>query len=293
MAKLFDTGPDVRIVFDVSSIAHRAWNRNSHLTWEGRPTGHIYGSFKIIRSNIEKILAAFKGKQAEVWFATDGAPTERLALDQQYKANRDHTKWTPVPEVVEMLRLWPGSMLSNPNLEADDIIAWTTGKKVRSAKVPTVIVSTDRDLWQLFRPGQVEIWCRDHLITQEDFLLGFAIKKAKYLPLVKALAGDGTDNVPCVTGSAATVAACVKHRITKVEDLLEQLDVLPPRWARKIEAGRERLLLNWKLVKLKRSHVGIVISQGQASATPLVKFLERRGCKSLLSQAGKLWDLIQ
>lgn len=107
--------------------------------------------------------------------------------------------------------------------EADDIIA-TLARRARTAQRAVVVVSADRDLVQVLRPGD-EYW---HLAAGQRKAYSTVHKGLRVtpdrLPEVLALCGDAADNVPGVSGINRGLAARLIRRWGSVEALFEHLD---------------------------------------------------------------------
>ena len=126
-----------------------------------------------------------------------------------YKGTRKETPIELIPQfpiihkAVEVLNL---NHLEMEGLEADDLIA-TYAKKAIDKGYEVVIVSADKDLMQLIRPG-VEFYdsMKDKFFSPEDVKEKFGVYPDKVVD-VQALAGDATDNVPGVPGIGLKTAA--------------------------------------------------------------------------------------
>ncbi|KKN14797.1 hypothetical protein LCGC14_0992470 [marine sediment metagenome] len=131
-------------------------------------------------------------------FAVEGAGTlRRQRLLPCYKEGR-----VPSPEfnearqvAIQMLRRIECQHIKAPDGEADDAIATYVGQHPDDN---CVIVSNDRDLWQLITPN-CNVWAtvKRNNVQVDRFacrrLLGV---DPKVVPLMKALLGDASDNIP-------------------------------------------------------------------------------------------------
>ena len=109
--------------------------------------------------------------------------------------------------------------LRPPNYEADDLIA-AYAREAVAKKRNVRIVSSDKDLMQLIRPG-VEMF--DPLkaipIGADEVMKKFGVTPDKVID-VQALAGDSTDNVPGVPGIGVKTAAELINQYGDLENLL-------------------------------------------------------------------------
>ena len=132
-------------------------------------------------------------------FAVEGKGTERRReICAYYKANRTSTTEFNIARqnAIKVLRYVECEVVRAPNGEADDAIASYIHRKCPEAAV--VVVSNDRDLWQLINQN-VKVRCKikrtvlsvdKHVCLRE---LGVAPLK---VPLLKSLIGDPSDGIP-------------------------------------------------------------------------------------------------
>lgn len=126
----------------------------------------------------------------------------RNQIFPEYKATRREVPEELIPqfpiirEAVGALKL---NYLEMEGYEADDLIA-TYARLALEQGMEAVVVSADKDLMQLIRPG-VEFYdpMKDKFFTPEDVREKFGVYPDKVVD-VQALSGDSTDNVPGVPG---------------------------------------------------------------------------------------------
>lgn len=131
-------------------------------------------------------------------FAVEGAGTiTRQRILPEYKAGR-----VPTPEfqsarklAVEMARNIESSVLLAPEGEADDAIASFV---TQNNDADIIIVSNDRDLWQLIRPN---VAVRAQIVGSTTTIDRFACTRhlgvlPEAVPIMKALCGDKSDDIP-------------------------------------------------------------------------------------------------
>lgn len=151
-----------------------------------------------------------------------GRHTFRNRLYNQYKAHRPE----PPPELVPQFGLVREATLAFgvpaidlADWEADDLIA-SYAKAAVAAGGEVTIVSSDKDLMQLLRPG---VDMRDPM---KNTIIGPAEVEAKFgvtpdkVVEVQALIGDSVDNVPGVPGIGPKGAAALIHEYGTLENVL-------------------------------------------------------------------------
>ena len=107
--------------------------------------------------------------------------------------------------------------------EADDLIA-TYAKIIIKAGAKVTIISSDKDLMQLYKKG-VRIFdpMKNKFISEEDIFTKFGVDASKVID-VQSLAGDSSDNVPGVPGIGVKTAAELINKYGTLEKLLKSAD---------------------------------------------------------------------
>lgn len=127
---------------------------------------------------------------------------------------------------------------ASPVYEADDILA-TAADLARSAGLPVTLVTVDKDLAQLIRPG--DLWWNGS--TEAPLDHAAVCRRWQVLPAqipdLLALAGDGVDDIPGVKGVGMKTAQVLVQHLGGLEAIYQQLDVvarLPLRGAARVQA---------------------------------------------------------
>ena len=274
------------LAFDVSNLAYRAFYARGYngLTCNSKPSGHVFGSFKMIVSAIKHI---YPKQNPEIWFALDGCPKQRLKLYPQYKEGRIKPSFNPIPDVLDLIRLIPGKIMSHPNLEADDILALMTRLK---KKRQLTIITGDTDLWQFVGCKKTRIWCKDHVVDPIEIKAKFLVDSPKQIALIKALFGDSSDHIkPAVPHlkRKPIIELINKFNLTTPTELLDCIKTNLNNKIGKLVLNHEhQLRLQYKIVKLRTSskkEISIIINNEQQQTTEkLKKFLLKWKCKSLV-----------
>ncbi|KXH79260.1 5'-3' exonuclease [Sporosarcina sp. HYO08] len=184
-----------------------------------------------------------------------GAHTFRNDLFDGYKANRP----APAPELVpqfDMARsvseLLGWKSYGIEGMEADDLI----GSFVHTwgGKADITIVSGDKDLLQLLRPGtQIAFTKKGYtvydLYTDERFVEEYGIQPVQFIDK-KAFTGDASDGYPGVKGIGPKTALKLIKEYGTVEGVLAALEQLSPAMQKKIAQDQEMLLLSRKLAEI-------------------------------------------
>lgn len=184
-----------------------------------------------------------------------GAHTFRNDLYDGYKANRPAPPEELVPQFdmarsVSELIGWKN--YGERGMEADDLI----GSMVTTweGKAEITIISGDRDLLQLLRPGvKVALIKRGYseydIYTDERFIEEYGITPLQYIEK-KAFTGDAADGYPGVKGIGPKTALTLIKQYGSVEGVIAALDELTPARRKRIEEGMEMLHLSKKLAEI-------------------------------------------
>lgn len=289
---LFAKDPPILAV-DVANIAHRAYHANKHLSIgsgdDKKPTGHVYGSVKILLSVIKKYTK--NDKRPELWWALEGSPERRQRIYPGYKAGRERD-FEPYPEVRKLVLRFPGRAFYHPQMEADDVLALMTHRGMRG-KRDIVLVTGDQDLWQFVGHQGVKVYAKDHAVSTAEMVAKFGVHSSKSVALVKALFGDTSDKVPPAFPGMKhkpLLDLINEQEISHPRDLMAHLDQLPEKMATRIRKEKADFARNWNLVKLVADlNLKFKTREGPDNPDRLVSYLEAFKCKSLYDAVKELW----
>jgi DNA polymerase I len=212
-------------LIDASGYLFRAYHALPPLTRpsDGLPVGAVHGFcgmlWKLLRETGEldpptHIAAVFDY----------AAKTFRSDLFDGYKANRQAPPDDLVPQfplVRDAVRAFNVACIEQEGYEADDIIA-TYACQALDAGAEVTIVSSDKDLMQLIRPGiRMYDTMKNKVIGEAEVEERFGVPPAKVVE-VQALIGDSSDNVPGVPGIGVKTAALLINEFGDLETLLDR-----------------------------------------------------------------------
>ncbi|WP_333795319.1 DNA polymerase I, partial [Hyphomicrobium sp.] len=242
-------------LIDGSGYIFRAFHALPPLTRpsDGMPVGAVHGFCAMLW----KLLVETKASEAPTHLAVvfdASEKTFRNDIYQDYKAHRPPAPEELVPQfplIREAVRAFNVACLEQLGYEADDLIA-TYAKEVVEKGGDVTIVSSDKDLMQLVRPGVV-MWdgMKNKKIDRDEVFARFGVAPDKVVD-VQALAGDSTDNVPGVPGIGVKTAAELITNYGDLESLLAAAGSIkqPKRRERLIEFA-EQARISRELVRLK------------------------------------------
>jgi len=222
--------PDELYLIDGNSLAYRAFFAlpESIATSRGQPTNAIFG----FASMLVKLLTEHGPKPTIV--AWDAGSSGRKEVYTEYKGHRPSRpdllaeQW---PHLEPLVDAFGYRNVSVPGFEADDVIA-TLAERARTADppVPVVIVTGDRDAFQLIDPdGVVRVMATARGITEtktydhEAVIERYGIPP-ELIPDFYGLKGDTSDNIPGVPGIGDKTAAQLLQRFGTLEEVLAHVD---------------------------------------------------------------------
>ena len=240
-------------LLDGHSLAYRAYFAlpATLATSTGQVTNAVYG----FTSMLIKLLGDERPDFLAVAFDL-GRPTVRLEKYPDYKAGRAETptdftsQLGLIDEVLDTLRV---PMVRVVDHEADDAIG-TLAVRAAEQGMDAVIVTADRDFFQLVRPGIKVMFNRrgiSDIVLYDDAGVEerFGVPPSKYLEYV-ALKGDPSDNIPGVPGVGEKTATKLIQEYGSVESLLEHADELRGKLKDNVLASAAQLTLNKELARI-------------------------------------------
>ena len=218
--------PRELFLIDGNSLAYRAFFAlpESIATSEGQPTNAIFG----FASMLVKILTDYGAvPTVVVW---DAGLSGRKEISADYKAQRSSRpdllkeQW---PHLAPLVDAFGYTNVSVEGYEADDVIATLTAQ-ARERGVPVMVVTGDRDAYQLVGDG-VRIMSTSRGITdtkvydRQAVLDRYGIPPER-IPDFIGLKGDTSDNIPGVPGIGDKTAADLLQRFETLEGVLDHVD---------------------------------------------------------------------
>lgn len=184
-----------------------------------------------------------------------GAHTFRNDLYDGYKANRPAPPEELVPQfdmAREASQLVGWGNYGEKGMEADDLI----GSMIAhwEGKADITVVSGDKDLLQLLRPGVrialIKKGYREYdIYTDERFVDEYGITPLQFIDK-KAFTGDTADGYPGVQGIGPKTALTLIKQYGSVDGVLNHLDELTPARRKRIEEGLDMLKVSRELAEI-------------------------------------------
>tara|TARA_B100001559_G_C16441056_1_gene594433 strand:+ start:117 stop:1022 length:906 start_codon:yes stop_codon:yes gene_type:complete len=140
--------------------------------------------------------------------------------------------------------------------EADDII-FTLSENVRNSGLNNIILTNDKDLYQLIYPGDIWWDYKSKIFSHEDIksFLGFMPQKfSDYLGLM----GDSVDNIPGAPGLGEKTAMILMGEYQNLENLIINVDSIPEKVGRKFKRFIKIIKENKKIIHLSKKLATLV-----------------------------------
>ena len=240
---------------DGSGYIFRAFHALPPLTRpsDGLPVGAVHGFCAMLW----KLLRETKASEAPTHFAVifdASEKTFRNEIYQDYKAHRPPAPEELIPQfplIRDAVKAFNVACIEQLGFEADDLIA-SYARQVVDAGGDVTIVSSDKDLMQLVRPGVVMFDAmKAKKIGRDEVLEKFGVPPDKVVD-VQSLAGDSTDNVPGVPGIGVKTAAELINEYGDLDALLERAgEIKQPKRREKLIEFAEQARISRDLVRLK------------------------------------------
>jgi DNA polymerase-1 len=218
--------PAELFLIDGNSLAYRAFFAlpESIATHDGRPTNAIYG----LASMFAKLL--IDCAPAAVVVCWDAGWSGRELTYEPYKSERKprpdllRDQW---PHLMPLAEAFGFTNIKVDGFEADDVIA-SLVKRAREQDVPVMVVSGDRDVYQLVEDGvrvmttsrgvtDTKIYDRDGVVER------YGVPPELVTDLI-GLKGDTSDNIPGVPGIGDKTAAQLLQEFGSLEEVLANVD---------------------------------------------------------------------
>ncbi|MGD9726467.1 MAG: DNA polymerase I [Nitrospiraceae bacterium] len=192
---------------------------------KGLQTNAVYG----FTTMLLKILRDHKPDHVAVVFDERG-PTVRHEEYKEYKAQRPpmpQGMQTQVPYIHRIVEAMAVPCIRQAGLEADDLIG-TLARKAEAQGVEVVIVTSDKDMFQLLtEKTRIYDPVKDKWFGEADALARFGVEPGRVVE-VMGLMGDATDNIPGVKGIGEKTAVKLISQFGTIEELLARIAEVAP-----------------------------------------------------------------
>jgi DNA polymerase-1 len=251
----FGKGHHLHLI-DGSAYIFRAYHALPPLTRksDGLPVGAVAGFCNILWNELSRATSNGKAATHLAVVFDHSAETFRNTIYPEYKANRPDLPEDLRPQFPltrEATRAFNVACLETEGYEADDIIA-TLARQAVEAGGSCTIISSDKDLMQLIRPG-VDMFdpMKTRVIGPDEVMEKFGVGPDRVID-VQSLAGDSVDNVPGAPGIGLKTAALLINEYGDLDTLLARAgEIKQPRRREALVDNADRIRISRELVTLK------------------------------------------
>jgi DNA polymerase-1 len=244
------------LLLDGNSLAYRAFFAlpTDMATASGQVTNAVFGFtsmlVNLIRDHHPDLIAVTFDRPE---------PTFRHELADDYKAGRAaapdilRQQMGLVRQLVEVLQI---PLVELAGYEADDLIA-TIATRARDEGVETIIVTGDRDVYQLVEDPLVKVLyvrrgVSDYVIYDEAGIKDRTGVTPALYPQYAALRGDTSDNLPGVPGVGEKTAAKLINDHGSLDEIFSHLDQCTPKLRESLAAHEDQVYRNAMMTPLLR-----------------------------------------
>jgi DNA polymerase-1 len=282
-------------LIDGSGYIFRAYHALPPLTRpsDGLPVGAVHGFCAMLWKLLRETGELSPPTHFAVIFDLS-EHTFRNDLYADYKAHRPDIPEDLVPQfplIRDAVKAFNVSCLEQKGYEADDLIA-TYAREALEAGADVTIVSSDKDLMQLVRPGvRMYDTMKNKVIGEDEVMERFGVPPSKVIE-VQALIGDPTDNVPGVPGIGVKTAALLINEYGDLDTLLGRAsEITQPKRRESLITFADQARLSRTLVILD-THVPVEVPLAetlvrQPDAETLTSFMRRLEFTTLLRRVAE------
>jgi DNA polymerase-1 len=185
--------------------------------------------------------------------------TFRDEVVEDYKGGRSETPADLLPQ-FEMIRSLLGKLavpvIEAEGFEADDVLA-TLATEARDRGHDVLLVTGDRDAYQLVEDPHVKVLYNrrgvsDYALYDEAGIEERTGVRPELYPILAALRGDPSDNLPGVPGVGEKTAAKLVNEYGDLDTLYAHLDALSPKLRENLALHEDRVRMNAEVIPLVR-----------------------------------------
>lgn len=188
--------------------------------------------------------------------------TFRRKLYKPYKGTRkpmDPDVFNQMKIVQQMCALMGYPFLNDSTYEADDILGMVS-RFVNEKDMTMVIISTDRDLYQLVNEMTVIYNFRNRDIIDRAYLYEQYQLTAEQWVELKMLQGDRSDNIPGIPGIGEVSALKLMQQFGSIEGIYSHLGMIRPIVRKLLLEGKPNLPLTRDLVTIITDYTKVGIT---------------------------------
>lgn len=281
------------LLIDASALVYRFFHALPPLTdLNSEPIQAIYG--------LTNVLLKILREQKPDYAAAALDRPEKTFRKEQFEEYKIHRPPAPneliaqIKKLPEVFSAFGIKTFEKPGFEADDVIGTLAERFSQEPDLKIVILSGDLDVLQLVRDDKIvgeiiKTGVTDTQIYDEEKVEERYGLKPIRLPDYKGLIGDASDNIPGVKGIGPKSATEVLKEFGTLEEVFENLPIINPTIAKKLEGKKNDALFYRALATIKKDVPVDLPSLENLRVNPLDKdrlraYLEKFGFFSLIKR---------
>ena len=253
----------ILVLIDGHALAYRAYfalTSTGFQTRGGEPTHAVYG-FALM------LLAVWEEYKPEyLAVAFDLGDTFRHRQYADYKATREKMPddlGQQLSRIEQLVAAFNIPVFTAENFEADDVLG-TLARQASEQGVETIIVTGDRDAFQLVSP-HVKVLISGRSFSDRELVDETAVEQRYGLPPaklvdLKGLVGDTSDNIPGVRCIGEKGGIKLLQQYESLENIYAHLEELPAGQRAKLDTDRDLAFLSRALGRIVTSVPGVELN---------------------------------
>ncbi len=242
--------PKTLYIIDTFSLVFQVFHaiRQPMTSTRGQPTNAVFG----FTGDLQHLLKE-KSPTHIICAMESQTPQERVAIYEDYKANRDSMPdelQPQIPLIFDVVNAYGIPIVSHPGWEADDVIA-TVAKRAAAEGFDVRVVTSDKDIRQLLTP-KIKIYSirKKQFYDEENLWDDWGVRADQVIDF-QSLVGDSVDNVPGVPLVGPKKAQALLEKFETLEDVLANADQAPgKKLSENLKNFKDQALMSRELVTL-------------------------------------------
>ncbi len=244
---------------DGTSLCYRSHFAIKLNNSSGFPTGAAYGFYRTLKKVILEQKPDFIGVCFDV-----SKETHRQQKYKEYKKQRPPLPdelGAQLPVIKKLTKALGIKTIEKEGFEADDVIN-SLCKEARKENIEVVVVTTDKDFFQLLSDDGVSIYnYKEHkFYRKKEFKEKYGFSP-RYMSDYLSLAGDASDNIPGAMGIGKVGAAKLVKDWGSIDNMFKNIVKLKPQEAEKIEKSKQNIVLSKELVDFALPKLNVSCNQ--------------------------------
>lgn len=216
--------------------------------------------------------------------------TFRRQLYKDYKGTRKEKDEDIIAQMryaLQLIDLIGYPRINHELYEADDILGMIS-QFARDHGANTIIISSDRDLYQLLEEGTYIYATKTKELRDKQWLMGtYRLTPQQWIEL-KMLQGDRSDNIPGIPGIGEVSALQLMHQYGSIEGIYNRISTVKASLKQRLLDGKDTLDLSRKLVTIITDYTKIGFTENdlqmkECYIPEIYQLLEELELKSLVN----------